>query len=231
MILQTDSKTPQLWKLLRTLVEYQAESLLIPVGEAVRVWHKGEWCPIKEHPILKSDELHAHIRGSFGENVSARLDQGLSAWVEHAGSTFFLKFFKNNQEGILKVDRLKALPLLQDWPEKVRNWLRTGGLLELTEANLYIAILKYLAQNQEGLVVSLEKELRYPLPSSLALVHQRECGNEPLSKLLSEISTLRPFVLGLGNISLSETDLALIKRVSKHIPCVVWRESLHVQTF
>lgn len=226
MILQTDSKTPRLWKLLRTLVEYQAESLLIPVGEAVRIRHKGEWRTIKEHPILKSDELHAHIRGCFGENVSARLDQDLSAWVEHAGNTFFLKFFKNNQEGILKVDRLKALPSLQEWPEKAHIWLRTGGLLELTENHLYIAILKYLAQNQDGLVVSLEKELRYPLPSSLALVHQRECGDEALSKLLSEISTLRPFVLGIGNLSLSESDLALIKRVSRNLPCVLWRDEV-----
>lgn len=219
----TSSQTPRLTKLLRTLVEYHAELALIPVGQPVRVWHQNTWRILEEHPLLSSTDLHASIRGSFGEAVSHSLDHAGKAFFELNGQHFHLRFLKDQEGGLLRIERLKPLPEPDRFPNAVHDWLREGGFLEVDAEELYAAILKHWTHEKLGLAVSLEKAVKYPVTSLLGLVEQRELATDfsTLENGVNEALTLHPALLALNQVPATNPEKSRLKTLALTVPVLL----------
>lgn len=214
------SQQVRLGKLLRTLIEYRTDLAVVPIGQKVRVHYKKTWRVLEEHPILSSEGLRMAIRGSFGEEVSRSLDQNGKAFFELKGQSFLLRFLKDHTGGLLAIERLKALPEPDRWPHAVHNWLENGGYLELEAEELYAALLKTWVQEKSGLVVSLERTIKYPLQSGKAQLEQREWKKdfETLEQGINEALNLSISLLAINSITLSAEEKEKLKNLARTIP-------------
>lgn len=219
----TASRTPRLGKLLRTLIEYHSDLALVPIGHPVRIRYKKTWRVIEEHPVLSSENLHAAIRGSFGEGVSHKLDVRHKAFFELNGQRFFLRFLKDHTGGLLAIERLKVLPEPDHWPKAVHDWFTEGGFLEVDAEELYAAILKRWTQEKNGLAISLERTVKYPITTIVGLIEQREWKQDfdVFEKAANEALLLQPQLLGINRIFLTDDEKEKLKKLSNTIPVLV----------
>lgn len=219
----TASRTPRLGKLLRTLIEYHADLALVPIGHPVRIRYKNTWRVIEEHPVLSSENLHAAIRGSFGEVVSHELDTRHKAFFELNGQRFFLRFLKDHTGGLLSIERLKPLPEPDHWPKAVHDWFTEGGFLEVDAEELYAAILKRWTQEKTGLAISLERAIKYPIAPLAGLVEQREWKQDfdVFEKAANEALLLQPQLLGINRLPLTDDEKEKLKKLANTVPVLV----------
>lgn len=77
--------TGKIPKLLRTLIEYDADLLIVPSGFHPRIQHEKKWHEVLAHPALSSDEVLSATRDAFGEISLSELESGKSISNEYKG--------------------------------------------------------------------------------------------------------------------------------------------------
>ncbi len=77
--------TGKIPKLLRTLIEYDADLLIIPSGFHPRIQHEKKWHEVLAHPPLSSDEILTAARDAFGEISLSELESGKSVSSVYKG--------------------------------------------------------------------------------------------------------------------------------------------------
>ena len=239
--MQTNSKTQTLWKLLRTLAKYKGAAMVSPFSTQVE--HGGEWKKVDSAPV-NSEEFYEQIENTFGPQIANALAQGLHQSFEALGEKFFLSLAENAAGGILRIELLAPLPPKEVWPLAITDWLTRGGFLELENPELYAAIMLHLSETVDGLLVSLEKEIKYELVrarpasavahkladyfadhSTISLVHQKEFGLHFLSlkEGIYEAENLHVQTLGINGFTLAENEKDALKKLSKFHPVIVAR--------
>lgn len=211
MRLPSNSKTPNLLKLLRTLIKYEGSELLIPSSQAPRLWLHQKWQIIEAHPELEEHELWQHIRGAFGEVAAQELQDGVEVLFDYQDHRFLITTQENYDNIVLLIRCLPTPP--DELPQAAKNWLREGGVLEINDPALYAAILKQLSQLTEENIVSLEKRIYYPAKSYLGLVHQKELGEhfESFEEAVGQAKELHAKILGTQGLELSEEEKEKLK--------------------
>ncbi|MFA5854706.1 MAG: hypothetical protein WC846_00220 [Candidatus Gracilibacteria bacterium] len=199
-----------------------------------QVEHGGEWKKVDAAPV-NSEEFYEQIENTFGPRIADALTQGLHQTFEALGEKFFLSLAENTTGGILKIEFLEPLPPKELWPSAVTDWINCGGFLELENPELYAAIMMHLSETSSGLLVSLEKEIKYELVrthkladysaehSTGSLVHQKEFGLHFLSlkEAIYEAENLHVQTLGINGFTLTENEKDALKKLSKFHPVMV----------
>lgn len=88
---------------MRTLIEYDADLLIVPSGFHPRVQHEKKWHEVKNHPALSSEELKLAIRDAFGEISLSELLEGKTLSNEYKGKKLELSLQKLSDGLILMV--------------------------------------------------------------------------------------------------------------------------------
>lgn len=93
-------------KLLRTLIEYDADLLIVPSAFHPRIQHGKNWHEVTEHPALSTDEIIKGIKESFGEINFQELEAGRTISNEYKGSKLEASLQKLSDGLILMVKRV-----------------------------------------------------------------------------------------------------------------------------
>lgn len=208
-------------KLLRTLKEYEGRILLVPSYSKPRILVKKNWEIINEHAEPGEAELCEHIAEVLGAKTLENLENGLEISLESDGARFLFTLRENKDGKILAVQKLAdTLPNIKnsnDW-ENISNWIKTGhGILFLNDQSIYAALLKFISQQKNGLIVSLERSIKYPAKSYLGLIEQREFGEhfEILSEALRESCQNNAFLIGINELRLNDSEKKLIEKIAE----------------
>lgn len=209
-------------KLLRTLFEHKAFSLLLHQGHTPRIHYAGEWLTLPEHPPVDLKEGLEQLRPLLSESSWTDFENMGRQVVDYRESRFHLRLQENNNGELLVVELLKPLPSQEEWPTAVFDWLAQGAYLEVHHSELYAAILQHQVDRNRA-VVSLEESVLYPLKSTRGFVHQKEAGRDftTLKEGLKQAFALKPNCIGIQSTFFSEKELSVLKALSPKVAILV----------
>lgn len=210
-------------KLLRTLIEHDANRLLLPEGEPPRAFFANRWQNIEDHPPIDLKEGLESLRQLFPSDSFNEFQNGIDAIIEYRENRFHLSLQEGNAGDLVLVEMLKPIPRPDQWPTAVHNWLSAGGYLEVHNPELYAGILKNWIEKNNAIAVSLEKRVLYPLDSKQGFITQKELGRDfsNLKEGLLDAFALKPKLLALNQLPLSEKEQSVIKELARRLPVLV----------
>ncbi|MBI4127325.1 hypothetical protein HY463_01305 [Candidatus Peregrinibacteria bacterium] len=214
-------------KLLRTLSRYEADLLILPVGNLARVLVNGNWKIIEDHPEIQNSELLEHLKEILGEKILEDLENGLEVAYEYKTDRFVLSMRENSRGKILTAQRLKTpiqdLTAHKGFPV-IQNWLRRGrGILRVKDQALYASILKHYSQHKNDTAISLERSIKYPARSFIGLVEQRELGEHFTSpeEGIRDALQIKASLLAVNELPMKQSEFVLLEKFAEKNPVLL----------